>query len=330
MERSLFYADSGINDAVENVHQGVDDHHNGSDIHDGGLKQRKITARDGSRDDGTEPRDGEHGLDDDAARQDVRDQHGHDGQHGDQGVPEDVAVDHRPLLQALAPGSAHVVLVLYSSTEEKLTTLKEYVSRMKENQDKIFYACGESVSKINTLPQVENIKDKGYEILYLTEYVDEFSLQVLMEYEGKKFINICSEEVDMDTKEEKEELEKKNKDNKKMFDVMLESLDNEIKEIRFTNKLKTHPVCLSTKGNVSVEMEKVINAMPTDDKVKSEKVLEINENHPISKKLEKLYKTDKEELEKYSKILYAEARLIEGLPVDNQAEISKLICDIIS
>ena len=222
------------------------------------------------------------------------------------------------------------LIMFYSSTEEKLTTLKEYVSRMKENQDKIFYACGESVSKINTLPQVENIKDKGYEILYLTEYVDEFSLQVLMEYEGKKFINICSEEVDMDTKEEKEELEKKNKDNKKMFDVMLESLDNEIKEIRFTNKLKTHPVCLSTKGNVSVEMEKVINAMPTDDKVKSEKVLEINENHPISKKLEKLYKTDKEELEKYSKILYAEARLIEGLPVDNQAEISKLICDIIS
>ena len=111
---------------------------------------------------------------------------------------------------------------------------------------------------------------------------------------------------------------------------MLKSLDNEIKEIRFTNKLKNHPVCLSTKGNVSVEMEKVINAMPTDEKVTSEKVLEINENHPIAKKLEKLYKNDKDSLEKYSKILYAEARLIEGLPVDNQAEISKLICDIIS
>ncbi len=222
------------------------------------------------------------------------------------------------------------LIMFYSSSEEKLVTLKEYVSRMKEEQDKIYYACGESISKINTLPQVDSIKDKGYEILYLTEYVDEFALQVLMEYEGKKFVNICGEDIDLSTEEEKKELEEKNKDSKDLFDVMLKSLDNEIKEIRFTNKLKDHPVCLSTKGNVSVEMEKVINAMPTDEKVTSEKILEINENHPISKKLQTLYKRDKEELEKYSKILYAEARLIEGLPVDNQAEISKLICDLIS
>lgn len=201
---------------------------------------------------------------------------------------------------------------------------------MKENQDKIYYACGESISKINTLPQVDSVKDKGYEVLYLTEYVDEFALQVLMEYEGKKFVNICAEDIDLSSEEEKKELEEKNKDSKDLFEVMLKSLDNEIKEIRFTNKLKDHPVCLSTKGNVSAEMEKVINAMPTDEKVTSEKVLEINENHPISKKLQALYKKDKEELEKYSKILYAEARLIEGLPVDNQAEISKLICDLIS
>lgn len=222
------------------------------------------------------------------------------------------------------------LIMFYSSSEEKLVTLKEYISRMKENQDKIYYACGESISKINTLPQVDSIKDKGYEILYLTEYVDEFAIQVLMEYEGKKFVNICSEDIDMSTEEEKKELEEKNKDSKDLFDVMLKSLDNEIKEIRFTNKLKEHPVCLSTKGNVSVEMEKVINSMPTDEKVTSDKVLEINENHPISKKLQALYKKDKEQLEKYSKILYAEARLIEGLPVENQSEISKLICDLIS
>ena len=222
------------------------------------------------------------------------------------------------------------LIMFYSSTEEKLVTLKEYVSRMRENQEKIFYACGESISKINTLPQVESIKDKDYEILYLTDYVDEFCLQVLMEYEGKKFANICSEDVNIDSEEEKKELEEKNKNSTDMFKLMLSSLDNEIKEIRFTNKLKKHPVCLSTKGNVSVEMEKVINSMPTDEKVTSEKVLEINENHPIAKKLDDLYKNNKEELEKYSKILYAQARLIEGLPVENQADITNLICEIIS
>ncbi len=222
------------------------------------------------------------------------------------------------------------LIMFYSSTEEKLVTLKEYVSRLKENQDKIFYACGESIAKINTLPQVESIKDKGYEILYLTEYVDEFCLQVLSEYEGKKFVNIASEDVDVDTEEEKKELEEKNKNSAEMFKEMLAQLNQEVKEIRFTNKLKNHPVCLSTKGNVSVEMEKVINAMPTDEKVTSEKVLEINENHPISKKLEELYKKDKEALKTYTKILYAEARLIEGLPVDNQTEITNLICELIA
>ena len=222
------------------------------------------------------------------------------------------------------------LIMFYSSTEEKLVTLKEYVSRMKDAQDKIYYACGESIAKINTLPQVESIKDKGYEILYLTEYVDEFCLQVLMEYEGKKFANICSEDVNVDSEEEKKELEEKNKKSSDMFKEMLDSLNNEIKEIRYTNKLKNHPVCLSTKGNVSVEMEKVINSMPTDEKISSEKVLEINENHPIATKLEELYKNDKASLEKYTKILYAEARLIEGLPVENQTEISSLICDILS
>ena len=222
------------------------------------------------------------------------------------------------------------LIMFYSSTEEKLVTLKEYVSRMKDAQDKIYYACGESIAKINTLPQVESIKDKGYEILYLTEYVDEFCLQVLMEYEGKKFANICSEDVNVDSEEEKKELEEKNKKSSDMFKTMLNTLGNDIKEIRYTNKLKNHPVCLSTKGNVSVEMEKVINAMPTDEKISSEKILEINENHPIVTKLEELYKNDKASLEKYTKILYAEARLIEGLPVENQSEISSLICEALS
>ncbi len=220
------------------------------------------------------------------------------------------------------------LLMFYSSTEKKLTTLKEYVERMKEGQDKIYYACGETTDKIDLLPQIEKLKEKEYEVLYLTEYVDEFALQVLGDYEGKKFANIASENLDIDSEEEKKELEKTNEDNKDMFDLMKKTLN--IKGVRFTKKLKNHPVCLTTEGNVSVEMEKVINAMPTDETLTAEKILEINEDHPIAEKVKELYKNDKESLEKYTKILYAQARLIEGLPIDNPTEISNLVCEFIS
>lgn len=220
------------------------------------------------------------------------------------------------------------LLMFYSSTEKKLTTLKEYVERMKEGQDKIYYACGETTDKIDLLPQIEKLKEKEYEVLYLTEYVDEFALQVLGDYEGKKFANIASENLDIDSEEEKKELEKTNEDNKDMFDLMKKTLN--IKGVRFTKKLKNHPVCLTTEGNVSVEMEKVINAMPTDETLTAEKILEINEDHPIAEKVKDLYKNDKESLEKYTKILYAQARLIEGLPIDNPTEISNLVCEFIS
>lgn len=222
------------------------------------------------------------------------------------------------------------LIMFYSSTEKKLVTLSEYVSRMKDGQDKIFYACGESVDKIDLLPQVENVKDKGYEVLYLTEYVDEFAIQMLMDYEGKKFANVSSEALDLDTEDEKKELEEKNSSNKEMFNEMTSLLDNEIKEVRFTNKLKNHPVCLTSKGNVSIEMEKVMNSMPTGEKVNAEKVLEINENHPIVSKLDDLYKNNKEEFDNYTRILYQQARLIEGLPVDNPTELTNLICNVIS
>ena len=220
------------------------------------------------------------------------------------------------------------LLLFYSSKEKKLVTLKEYVERMKEGQDKIYYACGQSVDKIDLLPQTENLKEKDYEILYLTDYVDEFTLQMLQKYEEKTFANISSENVDVDSKEEKEELEKINDENKDMFELMKNTLN--IKGVRFTKKLKNHPVCLTSEGNVSVEMEKVINAMPTDERITAEKVLEINENHPVAKKLQSLYKKDKDELEKYTKILYAQARLIEGLPIDNPTEISNIVCELIS
>ena len=222
------------------------------------------------------------------------------------------------------------LVMFYSSNEKALTTLKEYVSRMKEEQDKIYYACGETVDKIDLLPQVEMVKDKGYEVLYLIEYVDEFALQVLMEYDNKKFVNVSSENLDLDSEEEKEELKKNNEESKDMFLFMKDSLKNEVKAVRFTKRLKNHPVCLTSEGNVSIEMEKVINAMPTDEKVKAETVLEINESHPIADKIKELYENDKESLDKYTKVLYSQARLIEGLPIENPTEISNLICEIMT
>ena len=223
------------------------------------------------------------------------------------------------------------LLMFYSSTEKKLVTLGEYVSRMKDGQDTIYYASGESVDKIDMLPQVEGIKDKEYEILYLTENVDEFVMQVLQEYEGKKFANVCADNIDLESKEEKEELEKVNEENKSMFEVMKEAINSEVQNIRFTHKLKNHPVCLTSEGAVSIGMEKTLNAMPNNNEnIKAQTILEINENHPIVNKLKDLYENDKDGLKDYTKVLYSQARLIEGLPIENPTEISNLICNLIS
>lgn len=222
------------------------------------------------------------------------------------------------------------LLMFHSSTENKLVTLDEYVDRMKEGQDKIYYACGETVDKIELLPQVEAVKEKGYEILYLTENIDEFVVQVLMEHKEKKFINVCANDVDLDTAEEKETLKKENEENKEMFTLMKETIGEGVQEVRFTHRLKNHPVCLTSEGALSVEMEKVINSMPNDQKVKAQTALEINDSHPIAQKIKDLYANDKEELKKYTQVLYAQARLIEGLPVENPTQISNLICEIIA
>jgi len=221
------------------------------------------------------------------------------------------------------------LLLFYSSTEKKKVTLKEYVSRMKDDQKKIYYASGDSIEKIDMLPNVERFKEKEIEVLYLPDYVDEFTIQALMEYDSKKFANVSSENEDLDSEDEKKELEKENKEAKDIFEIMKKALP-EIKDVRFTNRLKNHPVCLSTSGNISLEMEKVLNAMPTGENVKAEIVLEINDKHPIADKLKDLYDNDKDELEKYSKILYNQARLIEGLNVENPTELAELICDYLS
>lgn len=221
------------------------------------------------------------------------------------------------------------LVMFISSNDKKYTTLKEYVSRMKEDQKDIFYACGETVDKIDLLPQVEAAKTKGYEILYCTEYVDEFALMTLRSYEEKEFKNVCSENANLETEEEKKELEEKNNEAKDMFTFMQEAIPD-VKAIKFTNKLKNHPVCLSSEGDISVEMEKTMKNMPFDNGVTANKVLEINENHEIAKKIKDLYTNDKEELKNYTKILYAEARLIEGLSIENPTEISNLICEYLA
>ena len=217
------------------------------------------------------------------------------------------------------------LLIYTSSIDEKTTTLKEYVNRMKEDQKNIYYACGETIDKIKMLPQVESAKEKGYEVLYCTDQVDEFVFVTLRNYLEKNFVNVCGENTDFDTEEEKEELKKANEEAKEMFDIMKESIP-EVTEIRFTNKLKEHPVCLSSKGEISVEMEKTLSNMPLNNGLKASKVLEINQNHEIAKTLKKLGKKNKEELQDYAKVLYAEARMIEGLPVENPTEIASLVC----
>jgi len=222
------------------------------------------------------------------------------------------------------------LLLFYSSTEKKLVTFQEYVSRMKEGQTSIYYAAGESIDKIDMLPQVEAFKEKGYEVLYLTDQIDEFTLQIMMEYDGKKFASVSQESTDLETTEEKEVVEKINEENKEMLSFMKDALNNEVQSVRFTHKLKNHPVCLTNEGIISVGMEKTLNTMQNNQNAKAQMVLEINDNHDIAKKVRFLFETDKEELKKYAKVLYAQARLIEGLTLENPTEISNLVCEYLS
>lgn len=221
------------------------------------------------------------------------------------------------------------LVMFYSAKEEKLVTLKEYVDNMKDGQEKIYYAAGSSIKKIDAMPNVEQVKDHDFDILYLTDYVDEFAITAIQEYEGKKFANVENEDLGLESDEEKEELKKVNEDNVDLLKHMKELIGN-VSEVKFSNKLKKHPVCLTTKGDVSIEMQKVFDAMPNDMGIKAQQVLEVNEKHPIADKLKDLYSSNKEEFDKYTKILYAEAKMIAGLPIDNPTEISSLICEVIA
>ncbi|MCD7730721.1 MAG: molecular chaperone HtpG [Oscillospiraceae bacterium] len=222
------------------------------------------------------------------------------------------------------------LLMFHSSAEKKLCTLDEYVSRMKDEQKYIYYAAAETVDKADTLPQTEIVKDKGYEILYLTESVDEFAIKVLESYSDKQFKSVSDADLDLDSPEEKEEFKKLSEESKDMLDEIAKALSGKVKSAKLSERLKSHPVCLTNEGQISLEMEKTFAQMPGDQNVRAEKVLEINPNHEIFGVLKSLYDTDKEKLGDYSKILYTQALLIEGMPIDNPLEFSNLVCSLMT
>ena len=239
------------------------------------------------------------------------------------GVYQDYGI-HKEALQDL--------LLFYSSSEKKLTTLKEYADRMKEEQKYIYYACGDAIDRVDKLPQTETVKDHGYEILYMTDPVDEFAVSMLTKYNGKEFKSVSADDLGLETEEEKKAVAAKAEENKDMLAFLKDSLGGKVSSVILSQKLKTHPVCLSTSGAISMEMEKVLNSMPNveKDKVKSQRVLEINANHPIFEKLCGLYQTDKDTLKAYASLLYEQALLIEGVPVDDPVDFSNRICDLMA
>lgn len=222
------------------------------------------------------------------------------------------------------------LLLFYSSSEKKPVTLAEYVSRMKEDQTCIYYATGENIARIDHLPQTELVKDKGFEILYLTENVDEFAIKMLMNYEGKEFKSVSAGDLDLETEEEKKEIEEKSKEHADLFNDMQKALEGKVKSVRLSQRLKSHPVCLTSEGALSLEMEKVLNAMPTDQKVQADRVLEINPEHPIFAKLVQLQKENPDKLNAYAKLLYDQALLIEGMSIEDPVAFSNQICELMA
>nr|WP_315020068.1 molecular chaperone HtpG [uncultured Aminipila sp.] len=222
------------------------------------------------------------------------------------------------------------LLMFYSSAEKKLVTFSEYVSRMKEEQKYIYYACGESREKLDKQPQTEMLKDKGYEILYCTDEIDEFAIKIIGAIDEKQFKSVSSDDLGIEeTAEEKEALEKQTEENKELFEAMKEALAGKVSEVRVSQRLKSHPVCLTSNGEISIEMEKVLNSMPANsDKVSAEKVLEINSNHRVFESLKAIFAEDKDKVKDYAKLLYNQALLIEGMPVEDPIEFSNAICNL--
>ncbi len=225
------------------------------------------------------------------------------------------------------------LLLFYSSKEKKQVTFAEYVQRMKEDQKHIYFAVGENIEKIDGMPQTELLKEKGFEILYLTDNVDEFALRMMMDYDNKEFKSVSDGDLGIEaTDEEKERIKKNEEEFKELLDFMKHSLDDKVKEVKLSERLKSHPVCLSTDGGLSIEMEKVINSMPTsEEKVSAQKTLEINQNHEVLKKIKKVFDSgDVDKVKLYSNILFNQALLIEGVLPENPVEFSNAICELMS
>ena len=216
------------------------------------------------------------------------------------------------------------LLMYYSSTEKKLVTLSEYVDRMKEDQKFIYFAVGENISSIDNLPQTELLRSKGYEILYCTEEIDEFSLQTLMQYKDKKFCSATNDDLGIENDENKEE----EKDSSAILTFVKETLGDKVSEVVASKKLVSHPVCLTAKGGISFEMEKYFNAVQPDSGMKAQRVLELNMNHSAVKAMESAVQTDIEKAKKYAELLYDQALLIAGLPIENPGEYADLVCSL--
>lgn len=221
-------------------------------------------------------------------------------------------------------------LVLFtSSAEKKLVTLKEYVSRMKPEQKYIYYGCGETVERVLGLPQAEALAEKGYEMLCLTDNVDEFALRMLMKYDDKEFKNISADDLELETEEEKEKTKELSEENKDVLQFMKEALGDKVTDVRVSGKLKSHPVCITTDGMITTEMEKVLNSMPAREKIKAQRVLEVNGEHSIFQKLCELYESDKERLKLYAEVLYDQALLIEGISLEDPSDFSQKLCQLL-
>ena len=220
-------------------------------------------------------------------------------------------------------------LVLFtSSQEEKLVTLKEYAGRMKPDQPAIYYGCGESVQRILSLPQAEAVLAKGYEILCLTDNVDEFALKMLGKYEDKEFRNISADNLDLESDEAKEQAKKLAEEHKDLLAALKDALGDKVKEVKLSSQLKSHAVCITTDGMISTEMEKVLNAMPAREKIKAQRVLEVNPEHPVFQKLEALKDSDPERLKLYAELLYDQALLVEGIALEDPADFAQKLCQI--
>ena len=225
---------------------------------------------------------------------------------------------HKELLQDL--------LLYHAANADKMISLAEYVEQMAQDQKYIYYACGETQAKIKLLPQMERLHEKGYEVLCLTDSIDEFCMKMMREYQGKEFKSISDDDLDLETQDEKDEIETLTREYQSVLDCMKQALGDKVTAVQFTSRLKSHPCCLTTKGMVSLEMEKVLNQQPGQEKVRAERILELNASHPIFV----FFKTaDTDKIAKYAEVLYAQAQLIEGLTIEDPVAYANTVCELL-